>query len=936
MLHILNILLIETGFVLLQPTFFKSKMDSWVTHNTHVFILTAAGKPVWSRWHADNYTSASLLLSTDDHNKDNYNVSSLSSSTDTNPSSTAEITRLTSIIQAILARANEFHDPLTSLSTNNALFIFSTYGPLHLVIVSKTGNTEHSLTQLLRYLHSYILFSLTNKLHTRLHDRPNTDIRPLLQGTDIPLRTLIYIFNRSPSIWLDAFPIVSLSLSSRTKLFNILTTINEPVPTTNMNSTTLNAASGNIIYVMLTIGYSIVGWLQLKSNFEYGLRPLDTMLLLTFLNCNNTLRNADVWTPICLPGLSEAAYVHAYIAWLGCGNITIPSHENTNTNKVSSGNSITPVILITGNDSSSATTVTERINNTVDETTNLNTSSSTIPQLDTVGSPDRLSIVDNYKTTTNTTSNNNWFSLPVGSTNPLSNTNNATTTAHQQRPRISVTSPLALSSPTPSLRSTIHNVQTSTVSKDRRNSIQSTPIISSIEMEEVSLTPMIQPTTVTDTTETSTLSQPLPRRSSVTEESVSAVLNTLTVPTANVSTTNTNETSNPINLSEANNAIDITNEENEDIASFEGDSVIEETNEASSVSSVDTETDEQINNENTNDIQFHGTNTPLKNSKPLLLSEDNTSNFQSQNNTSSINNPNLLSPWLPPPPNYHPDKDNSPPIFLTFITTGTTSNHLDYLTFKRNQIMKLLGESGILLTLIRSYSSSFSSSTSLPKVNPINKSTNPPAMNEVSTIPVSMPSTNNGGIPFLTSDINPINNTYNIKGLIHFLYIWKPLRQYTMSLWPNFLNGYTRIHHIKRKNILRAYSRIYSRLTMPIPNLRHVMYSYQGGGFDQQYNWNNNNQYDDNNTGLLFHTSENMSKTDGNIAAGTNDPKVNPSDHDPMITTIAGINTTQAICISIFDTSINTEDVPPAMESLVKNIKRDHDKLFIMSGFNAL
>jgi len=86
------------------------------------------------------------------------------------------------------------------------------------VAIARTGETVHALTEQLRALHSAILSMLTAKVEQRLADRPGLDVRPLLHGGAPLLTNLIRLSNRSPTVWLDALPVLPLPTAMRNRV----------------------------------------------------------------------------------------------------------------------------------------------------------------------------------------------------------------------------------------------------------------------------------------------------------------------------------------------------------------------------------------------------------------------------------------------------------------------------------------------------------------------------------------------------------------------------------------------------------------------------------------------------------------------------------------------------------------------------------------------
>lgn len=121
-------------------------------------------------------------------------------------------------------------------------------------------------------------------------------------------------------------------------------------------------------------------------------------------------------------------------------------------------------------------------------------------------------------------------------------------------------------------------------------------------------------------------------------------------------------------------------------------------------------------------------------------------------------------------------------------------------------------------------------------------------------------------------------SAYGIPGLQHFLYLWKPWRQYSMARFPPAF-----AEHAQRKALLRAYQATYDRLTaVPAPaQLRHCVSTF--GGWEGA----------------------------------------------SVVAHVAGIHTTNAILVAALDGSVPSDRVAAAMEKLAKAVKRDHDKLLL-------
>lgn len=181
------------------------------------------------------------------------------------------------------------------------------------------------------------------------------------------------------------------------------------------------------------------------------------------------------------------------------------------------------------------------------------------------------------------------------------------------------------------------------------------------------------------------------------------------------------------------------------------------------------------------------------------------------------------SPKLPPEP-YHPDRDSSHPVFLITITTGSSGEHIDQLSKRTQTVTNALLESGI----VRAAQASLLANSGCQNAVPGYLGGDLYAWELVSPRPS----------PSLALTPEALLHTINagaFPGLLHFLYIWKPLRQWTGTTWPPGFQGQESLVKKKRVALLRAYSHMYDVLTKPtLKSIRHSIMSYSGGAFSMK------------------------------------------------------------------------------------------------------
>lgn len=99
------------------------KCKSWLAQKKHIFILSQAGKPIYSR-----YSSEDKLVT------------------------------LMGVMQALFSFVQDSNDMIRSIHVGDTNFVFIAKGPLILVTVSKTLESVPQLVQQLSYV-------VINKLH---------------------------------------------------------------------------------------------------------------------------------------------------------------------------------------------------------------------------------------------------------------------------------------------------------------------------------------------------------------------------------------------------------------------------------------------------------------------------------------------------------------------------------------------------------------------------------------------------------------------------------------------------------------------------------------------------------------------------------------------------------------------------------------------------
>lgn len=171
--------------------------------------------------------------------------------------------------------------------------------PLCLVAVSSLAEPPAVLRMQLAMVHGQVTSLLTASAMAAVFTKsPGFDARRLLGGADVMLDSLISGFSADPSALLGAYPTLALMRGVRTAVLQSLRHAMQ--------------ASGSLFGLMLGAGCVV-------ASAAAGRQPLqqwDVLLLLNFLNSNESLKQAETITPLCLPSYNANGHLHAYINYL--------------------------------------------------------------------------------------------------------------------------------------------------------------------------------------------------------------------------------------------------------------------------------------------------------------------------------------------------------------------------------------------------------------------------------------------------------------------------------------------------------------------------------------------------------------------------------------------------------------------------------------------
>ncbi|KFY13453.1 hypothetical protein V492_03272 [Pseudogymnoascus sp. VKM F-4246] len=251
---------------------FKSKLK-------HYMIFSSAGKPIYSRHGDVNLINGYI-----------------------------------GVIQTIISFYEESNDPLQSFTAGDTKFVVSAQGPLYFAAISSLGESETQLRIQLDALYMQILSTLTLPRLTHIFsNRPSTDLRRPLEGTDVLLSSLADTFTKgSASTLLSALECLKLRKSHRHTI----------------NSTLLKTRTPKLLYGLLVAGGRLVSVVRPK---RHSLHPSDLQLIFNMLFEAKSIRSAggENWIPLCLPGFNNTGYVYMYVSFLDDEASDSPTPETT-------------------------------------------------------------------------------------------------------------------------------------------------------------------------------------------------------------------------------------------------------------------------------------------------------------------------------------------------------------------------------------------------------------------------------------------------------------------------------------------------------------------------------------------------------------------------------------------------------------------------------
>ncbi|KJP85406.1 hypothetical protein AK88_04945 [Plasmodium fragile] len=253
----------------------------WYKHKRHFFIFTYSGKPVFTRYgNEENLTSFYGTLLAIISKIESFSFSDFSTNTTTNKKCKGICTK----------------NSLKCIISKNTKVVYLDKDVLCLVCISKANESTNYILQILNYMYFQIISLLTKSIEKSFQIKPSFDIRYLLDGADVLMCNLISSCSRNMYSIFDGFEPLPLKQDYRNKIQNLI------------SSFKIN----NVLLSFLVVDDKIIG----ISVSKYAINSMDVIILINMITSMKSFKNAESWTPICLPIYNPNLFLYAYINYI--------------------------------------------------------------------------------------------------------------------------------------------------------------------------------------------------------------------------------------------------------------------------------------------------------------------------------------------------------------------------------------------------------------------------------------------------------------------------------------------------------------------------------------------------------------------------------------------------------------------------------------------
>ncbi|XP_067626191.1 vacuolar fusion protein MON1 homolog [Eurosta solidaginis] len=244
----------------------------WRGQKKHIFILSEAGKPIYSL-HGNEDKLATLF----------------------------------GVIQALVSFVQHGQDTITSIHAHGIKFVFLMCNTIILVAASRTNMSVTQLQLQLSDVYNQILSTLTNKHVTRIFEkRKNFDLRRSLAGSERLIYHLLANDSSNKRVTNNVFTFLTNSI----RVLPLSTTVRANI----VSAIQSNCSKiKDLVFAVLLANNKLISLVRMK---KYSIHPADLRLVFNLIECSESFKASENWTPICLPKFDMNGYLYAHVSYL--------------------------------------------------------------------------------------------------------------------------------------------------------------------------------------------------------------------------------------------------------------------------------------------------------------------------------------------------------------------------------------------------------------------------------------------------------------------------------------------------------------------------------------------------------------------------------------------------------------------------------------------
>ncbi|KAG4066098.1 hypothetical protein HA402_001345 [Bradysia odoriphaga] len=245
---------------------------NWLNKQEHVFILSMAGKPIYSL-HGNEDKLATLF----------------------------------GVMQALVSVVQSNQDTIMSIQARGIRFVFLVKSQLILVAVSRKKKSVQQIQMQLTDVYNQILSTLTLSHMNRIFEqRKNFDLRRLLGGSERLIDNLLECGKSNKKI--SNNPFIFLTHSVR------ILPLNSAVRETITSAIQSNCSKiKNLVFAVLIANNKLISLVRMK---KYFIHPADLRLIFNLINSSESFKTGEIWSPICLPKFDSNGYLYTHVSYL--------------------------------------------------------------------------------------------------------------------------------------------------------------------------------------------------------------------------------------------------------------------------------------------------------------------------------------------------------------------------------------------------------------------------------------------------------------------------------------------------------------------------------------------------------------------------------------------------------------------------------------------